>query len=157
MNNDRQTESSTGTVRILRVFKAPPERIYRAILDPAANCKWLPPHGFTCTVHQLDASVGGSYKMTFENFSTGSSHSFQGKYLELVPGERIVATDLFDDPNLPGQMTTTYTFRKVSVGTEVSMVQDGIPAAIPTEACYLGWQECLEQLANLVEPDIPDM
>lgn len=146
----------TGTVRFHRVFKAPPERVYRAILDPAANCKWLPPHGFTCTVHHLDAKVGGTYKMSFTNFSTGRSHSFGGKYLELRPGERIVVTDVFDDPNLPGEMRTTYTFRKVSVGTEVNIVQENIPDAIPPEACYLGWQESLQLLAQLVEPEIPE-
>lgn len=149
-------QAATGTVRFHRVLKAPPMRIYKAVLDAAANCKWLPPYGFTCTVHHLDAKVGGTYKMTFTNFSTGSSHSFGGKYLDLKPGARIVATDLFDDPNLPGQMRTTYTFTKVSVGTEVSIVQEGIPAVIPPEACYLGWQESLEQLAKLVEPEIPD-
>lgn len=148
--------STVGTVKLHRVFAAPPERVYKAILDPAANCKWLPPHGFTCTVHQLDAQVGGSYRMTFTNFSSGSSHSFGGKYLELTPHERIVATDVFEDPNLSGEMRTSYTFRKVSVGTDVEIVQEGIPAAIPVEACYLGWQECLEQLATLVEPEIPD-
>jgi len=149
-------QAPTGTVRFHRVLKAPPMRIYKAVLDAAANCKWLPPYGFTCTVHHLDAKVGGTYKMTFTNFSTGSSHSFGGKYLELKPGQRIVATDIFDDPNLPGQMRTTYTLTKVSVGTEVSIVQEGIPAVIPLEACYLGWQESLEQLAKLVEPEIPD-
>ena len=147
---------ATGTVRLHRVLKAPPERVYKAVLDPAANCKWLPPYGFTCTVHQLDAKVGGAYKMSFTNFSTGKSHSFGGKYVELKPGERIVATDVFDDPNLPGEMRTSYTFKKVFVGTEVNIVQEGIPAAIPAEACYLGWQESLEQLAKLVEAEIPD-
>lgn len=150
-------EATTGTVRLHRVFKAPAERIYKAILDPAANCKWLSPYGFTCTVHELDARVGGRYKMSFTNFSTGSSQPFSGEYLELEPGQRIVATDVFDDPSLPGKMTTTYTFTKVSVGTEVNIVQENIPAAIPAEACYLGWQESLEQLAKLVEPEIPDM
>ena len=148
--------TNAGTVRLHRVLKAPPERIYRAVLDPAANAKWLPPYGFTCTVHHLEAKVEGTYKMSFTNFSKDKSHSFGGKYLELVPGERIVATDLFDDPNLPGTMRTTYTLTKVSVGTEVHIVQEGIPAAIPLEACYLGWQESLEQLAKLVEPEIPD-
>ncbi len=148
--------TTTGTVRFHRVLKAPPERVYKAILDPAANCKWLPPHGFTCTVHHLDARVGGTYKMSFTNFSTGNGHTFGGKYLELKPGERIVMTDVFDDPNLPGQMKTTYAFTKVSVGTEINIVQEGIPAAIPPEACYLGWQESLEQLAKLVEPEISD-
>src|SRR5215216_126961 len=147
---------ATGTVRLHRVLKAPAERIYKAILDPAANCKWLSPYGFTCTVHHLDAKEGGTYKMSFTNFSTGNSHSFGGKYVELVPGERIVHTDQFDDPNMPGEMRTTFTFKKVSVGTEVNIVQEGIPAAIPAEACYLGWQESLEQLAKLVEPEIPD-
>jgi uncharacterized protein YndB with AHSA1/START domain len=139
------------------VFKAPAERIYRAILDPAANCKWLSPYGFTCTVHEMDARVGGRYKMSFTNFSTGASHAFGGEYVELLPNEKIVATDVFDDPNLAGTMRTTYTFAKVSVGTEVSIVQEGIPAAIPADACYLGWQESLDQLAKLVEPEIPDM
>lgn len=154
--NVNQT-AATGTVWLHRVLKAPPERVYKAVLDPAANCKWLPPHGFTCTVYHLDARVDGTFKMSFTNFSTGNSHSFGGKYLELVPNERIVATDVFDDPNLPGEMRTTYTFKKVSVGTEVSIVQENIPAVIPPEACYLGWQESLEQLAKLVEPEIPDM
>lgn len=151
------TETKTGTVKLHRVIKAPPERVYKAVLDPAANCKWLPPNGFTCTVHHLDAKVGGTYEMSFTNFSTGSSHSFGGEYLELVPGEKIVATDKFSDPSLPGQMRTTYTLKKVTVGTEVSIVQEGIPAVIPEDACYLGWQESLDQLTKLVEPDIPDM
>lgn len=146
----------TGTVRLHRVLKAPPDRVYRAILDPAANCKWLPPDGFTCTVHQLDARVGGTFKMSFTNFGTGKSHSFGGTYLELEPGKRVVATDVFDDPNLPGEMRTTYTFTQVSVGTELSVVQENIPSMIPTDACYLGWQDSLELLARLVEPDIPD-
>ena len=146
---------TTGTVRFHRVLRTKPERVYKAFLDGEALAKWLPPYGFTCTVHHLDAKVGGTYKMTFTNFSTGNSHSFGGKYIELKPGERIVATDVFDDPNLPGQMKTTYTFKKVSVGTEVSIVQEGIPAVIPAEACYLGWQESLAQLATLVEPEIP--
>lgn len=150
-------QATTNTVRLHRVLKARPERIYRAVLDPAANCKWLSPYGFTCTVHHLDARVGGTYRMTFTNFSTGNSHSFGGTYVELKPGERIVATDVFDDPGLPGEMRTTWTFKKVSVGTEVNVVQEGIPAAIPAEACYLGWQASLEQLAKLVEPEIPDM
>src|SRR5438067_346865 len=124
----------TGTIRLHRVFKAPPERVYKAILDPAANSKWLPPHGFTCTVHHLDAKVGGTYKMSFTNFSTGKSHSFSGKYLEMKPSERIVATDVFDNPHLPGEMRKTYMLTKVSVGTEVNILQENIPAAIPTEA-----------------------
>jgi uncharacterized protein YndB with AHSA1/START domain len=152
-----QTKAATGTVKLHRVLKAPPERVFKAVLDPAAVAKWLPPHGFTCTVHHLDARPGGTYKMSFTNFSTGSSHSFGGTYLELVPGERIVATDAFDDPNMPGEMRTTYTLKAVSVGTEVDIVQENIPAAIPPEACYLGWQESLELLAKLVEPEIPDM
>jgi uncharacterized protein YndB with AHSA1/START domain len=147
--------SGSNTIRFHRVFKAPPERVYKAVLDPAASSKWLPPHGFTCTVHHLDAKVGGTYKMAFTNFGTGKSHTFGGKYLELKPGERIVATDVFDDPNLPGEMRTTWSFKKVLVGTEVNIVQENIPAAIPPEACYLGWQESLEQLAKLVEPEIP--
>lgn len=156
MTTKTEEKKATGTVRLHRVLKAPAERIYKAVLDPAANCKWLPPHGFTCTVHHLDAKVGGAYKMSFTNFSTGKSMSFGGKYVELKPGERIVATDVFDDPNMPGEMRTTYAFTKVSVGTEVAIVQEGIPAMIPVEACYLGWQESLEQLAALVEPEIPD-
>lgn len=156
---DTQASQGTaaGTIRLHRVLKAPPERIYKAVLDPAANAKWLPPHGFTCTVHHLDAREGGTYKMSFTNFSTGKSHSFGGKYLQLIPGEKIVATDVFDDPKLPGAMRTTYTLTKVSVGTEVNVVQENIPAAIPLEACYLGWQDSLAQLATLVEPETPDM
>jgi uncharacterized protein YndB with AHSA1/START domain len=157
METATQPQQATGTVQLRRVFTAPPERVYKAILDPAANCKWLSPYGFTCTVHHLDAKVGGTYKMSFTNFSTGGAHSFGGEYLELVPNERIVATDKFDDPSLAGKMTTTYTLTKVSVGTQVDIVQEGIPAAIPAEACYLGWQESLDQLAKLVEPNIPDM
>lgn len=144
-----------STVRLHRVLRAPAERIYRAFLDPDAMAKWLPPHGFTGKVHSMDARVGGSYKMSFTNFSSGTSHAFGGKYLELVPSERIVNTDLFDDPNLPGTMKTTVQLMKVSVGTEVNVVQEGIPDAIPAEACYLGWQESLELLAKLVEPEIP--
>ncbi len=153
--NTKQT-MDTNTVKFHRVFKAPPERIYKAVLDPSASSKWLPPHGFTCTVHHMDAKVGGTYKMSFTNFSTGKSHSFGGKYLELEPGKRIVLTDVFDDPNLPGEMRTTYTFTKVSVGTEVNIMQENIPAIIPPESCYLGWQESLELLSKLVEPEIPD-
>ena len=146
---------STGTVRLHRVLKCPPERIYRAFLEPDAIVKWLPPHGFTCQVHQLEAKVGGKFRMSFANFGTGSGHSFGGAYLELVPNERIRHTDKFDDPSLPGEMTTTISLKKVSVGTELSIVQEGIPAAIPVEACYLGWQESLMLLAQLVEPEIP--
>lgn len=147
---------STGTVKLHRVFKTTPEKVYRAFLDPAAMCKWLPPNGFTGTVHEMDARVGGSYKMSFANFGTGSSHSFGGEYLELVPNEKIVNTDRFDDPNMPGEMKTTVTLKAVSVGTEINIVQEGIPEMIPVEACYLGWQESLTLLAMLVEPNIPD-
>jgi uncharacterized protein YndB with AHSA1/START domain len=146
---------STNTVRLHRVLRAPPERIYRAFLDADAMSKWLPPHGFTGKVHHLDAKVGGTYRMSFTNFSTGHSHSFGGEYVDLVPNERISHTDRFDDPNLPGEMQTTITLKKVSVGTEVSVIQEGIPAMIPTEACYLGWQESLTLLAQLVEAEIP--
>jgi len=147
---------STNTVRLHRVLRAPPERVYRAFLDPEAMVKWLPPHGFTAQVHHIDPKVGGTYKMSFKNFTTGKSHSFGGKYVNLEPGELIRYTDKFDDPNLPGEMRTTITFRKVLVGTELSVVQEGVPAAIPAEACYLGWQESLTLLAQLVEPEIPD-
>jgi uncharacterized protein YndB with AHSA1/START domain len=147
--------TTTGTVRLHRVLTAPPERIYRAFLDPAAMCKWLPPHGFTGHMHSMDARVGGGYRMTFTNFSSGNSHSFGGTFVELVPNERIRHTDTFDDPNLPGEMQTTITLRKVMVGTEIEIVQEGIPAVIPTEACYLGWQESLTLLAQLVQPEIP--
>lgn len=146
---------STGTVRFQRVLRCPPEKVYRAFLDADAMAKWLPPHGFTGKVHSIDVRVGGSYKMSFTNFSSGNSHSFGGEYLELVPGEKIRHTDRFDDPNLPGQMETTITLKKVSCGTEVNIVQEGIPAVIPTEACCLGWQESLTLLAQLVEPEIP--
>jgi uncharacterized protein YndB with AHSA1/START domain len=143
------------TVRLHRVLRAPPERIYRAFLDAAAFSKWLPPNGFTATVHQLEAKVGGSWRMSFTNFSGGGSHSFGGKYLELVPGERLRYTSKFDDPGLPGEMTTTVTLAKTVVGTELNVVQEGIPDAIPAAACYLGWQESLVLLAKLVEPEIP--
>jgi uncharacterized protein YndB with AHSA1/START domain len=145
-----------GTVRLHRVLTAPPERVYRAFLDPDAMAKWLPPHGFTGKVLKMDARVGGSYKMSFANFSTGNGHSFGGEYLELVPNQRIVHTDKFDDPNLPGEMKTTITFKQVSVGTEMNVVQEGIPDVIPVEACYLGWQESLMLLAQLVQAQIPD-
>jgi uncharacterized protein YndB with AHSA1/START domain len=144
-----------STVRLHRVLRAAPEKVYRAFLDPDAMVKWLPPHGFTGKVHHLDARVGGTYKMSFTNFTTGQSHSFGGKYLELVPHERIRNTDKFDDSSLPGEMQTTVSLKKVSVGTEVSIVQEGLPEAIPPEACYLGWQESLTLLAQLVEADIP--
>ena len=146
---------ATGTVTLHRVFRAPPDRVYRAFLDPDAMAKWLPPHRFTGRVLSMDARVGGSYRMQFTNFSNGQSHAFGGTYLELVPGERIVHTDSFDDPNLPGEMRTTITFRPVLVGTEVTAVQEGIPAVIPTEMCYLGWQESLQLLALLIEAEIP--
>ena len=150
------TTAPTGTVTLHRIFRAPPDRLYRAFLDPDAMAKWLPPHGFTGRVLSLDARVGGRYRMQFTNFSNGQSHAFGGEYLELVPGERIVHTDGFDDPNLPGEMRTTITFRPVLVGTEVTAVQEGIPAVIPTEMCYLGWQESMMQLATLVEPQIKE-
>lgn len=146
----------TGTVRLHRVLRAPPERMYRAFLEPAALAKWLPPHGFTCAVHHMDAKVGGTYKMSFTNFGTGQSHSFGGQYLELEPGQKIAYTDQFDDPSLPGLMRTTVTFAAVLCGTELTVVQEGLPEVIPVEMCYLGWQESLAQLALLVEPQIPD-
>jgi uncharacterized protein YndB with AHSA1/START domain len=145
-----------GTVKFHRVLKAPPERVYRAFLDADANAKWLPPNGFTCKVHSLDARVGGKYRMSFTNFTTGSSHSFGGEYQELVPGERIRHTDTFDDANLTGGMLTTIVLKKVFCGTELSVTQEGIPDAIPVEMCYLGWQDSLLNLAKLVEPEIPD-
>ena len=147
---------ATNTVRLHRVLRAPSERIYRAFLDADAMVKWLPPHGFTGKVHHLDAKVGGTYKMSFTNFSTGNSHSFGGEFLELVSDERIRHTDKFDDPNLPGEMKTTISLKKVFCGTEVDIVQEGIPTMIPPEACYLGWQESLTMLAQLVEAEIPD-
>jgi len=146
---------ATNTVRLHRVLRASPEKIYRAFLDPDAMVKWLPPHGFTGKVHQIDARVGGTYRMSFMNFSSGNAHSFGGQYLELVPNERIRHTDQFDDPNLPGEMQTTISLKSVSCGTEVDIVQEGIPEAIPTAACYLGWQESLALLAQLVEAEIP--
>ena len=146
----------SNTVRFHRVLRAAPEKVYRAFLDADARAKWLPPNGFTGKVHHMDAKVGGTYKMSFTNFSTGRSHSFGGKYLELVPHERIRYTDQFDDPNLPGEMQTTVTLKKVSCGTELNVVQEGLPAVIPPEACCLGWQESLTLLAKLVEAEIPD-
>ncbi|MCU1349744.1 MAG: hypothetical protein JWO56_2774 [Acidobacteria bacterium] len=145
-----------NTVRLHRVLRTKPEKIYRAFLDPDAMAKWLPPNGFTGKVHELEARLGGRYRMSFTNFSSGSSHSFGGEYLELVPNERIRHTDRFDDTNLPGQMITTIDLKPVLVGTEVTIVQEGIPEAIPVEACYLGWQESLTLLAQLVEAEIPD-
>jgi uncharacterized protein YndB with AHSA1/START domain len=146
----------TGTVRLHRVFATKPEKVYRAFLDADAMAKWLPPYGFTCKVHHMDAKVGGAFKMSFTNFTTGKGHSFGGEYLELVPNERLRYTDKFDDPNLPGEMHVTVKLKAVSVGTEVHIEQSGIPALIPTEACYLGWQQSLIQLGRLVEPDIPE-
>jgi len=147
---------ATSTIRLHRVLHAAPERVYRAFLDADAMAKWLPPNGFTGKVHRMDAKVGGEHKMSFTNFTSGKSHSFGGKYLELVPHERIRYTDRFDDPNLPGEMQTTITLKSVSVGTEMTIVQEGIPEVIPPEACYLGWQESLILLAKLVEAEIPD-
>ena len=146
-----ETRGATGTVRLHRVFAAPPERVYRAFLDAAALAKWLSPYGFTATVHHLDAKVGGSHRASFTQFSTGQSHSFGGDYLELVPGERLVYTDRFDDPNMPGEMKVTVQLKAVSCGTDLSITQEGIPAAIPVESCYLGWQQSLVQLQRLVE------
>jgi uncharacterized protein YndB with AHSA1/START domain len=147
---------SANTIRLHRVLKTTPEKIYRAFLDADAIAKWLPPYGFTCTVHQMDAIVGGTFRMSFTNFGTGHGHSFGGEYRELKPNELIRYTDKFDDPNLPGEMQTTVTLKPVMCGTDVSIVQEGIPSAIPVEMCYIGWQESLAQLATLVEPDIPD-
>jgi uncharacterized protein YndB with AHSA1/START domain len=147
--------NATGTVTLHRVLRAPPERVYRAFLDPDAMAKWLPPHGFTGRVLSIDARVGGTYRMQFTNFSNGQTHAFGGAYVELVPGERIVHTDRFDDPNLPGEMRTTITFKPVLAGTELAVEQAGIPAVIPTEMCYLGWQESLQLLAQLIEAEIP--
>ncbi len=148
--------TTANTIRLHRVLRTTPEKIYRAFLDADALAKWLPPNGFTCKVHHLDAKVGGNHKMSFTNFSTGKSHSFGGTYLELKPHERICYTDKFDAPGLPGEMRTTITLNPVSCGTELSITQEGVPAAIPAEACYLGWQESLTLLAKLVEADIPD-
>jgi len=147
---------STNTIKLHRVLRAKPERVYRAFIDPDAMAKWLPPNGFTGKVHQMDAKVGGIYKMSFTNFTTGKSHSFGGKYLELTPHQRLRYTDKFDDPNLPGEMITTISLREIFCGTELNVTQEGVPAAIPPEACYLGWQESLVLLAKLVEADIPD-
>ncbi|GAB5604992.1 SRPBCC family protein [Sideroxyarcus sp. TK5] len=146
---------TTGTVRLHRVLRTKPERLYRAFLDADAIPKWLPPYGFTCKVEHMDVRVGGTFRMSFSNFSTGKGESFGGEYLELVPAQRIRYSDKFDDPNLPGAMTTTVTLTPVSCGTEIAIVQEGIPDMIPLEMCYLGWQESLAQLANLVEPEIP--
>jgi uncharacterized protein YndB with AHSA1/START domain len=148
--------NNTNTIRLHRVLKAKPERVYRAFLDADAMSKWLPPNGFTAKVHHLDAKVSGTYRMSFTNFSTGKSHTFGGTYLELTPNERIRYTDKFEAPNLPGEMLTTITLKQVFCGTELNVTQEGVPAAIPAEACYLGWQESLTLLAKLVEPEIPD-
>ena len=145
-----------NTIKLHRLLRASPEKVYRAFLDADASAKWLPPYGFICKVHHLDAKVGGSFKMSFTNFGSGKGHSFGGKYLELVPHERLVYTDKFDDPNLPGELKVTVTLKKVSCGTELNIAQEGIPDVIPAEMCYLGWQESLAQLAKLVEPEIPD-
>ena len=150
------TSNNTSTIRLHRVLRATPERVYRAFTDANAMAKWLPPNGFTGQVHHLDAKVGGTYKMSFTNFTTGSSHSFGGEFLELKPNERIRYTDRFDDPNLPGEIQTTIALNKVSVGTELNILQEGVPGVIPAEACYLGWQESLTLLAKLVEAEIPD-
>ena len=144
-----------NTVRFHRVLRAPPERVYRAFLDADATAKWLPPYGFTCKVHHMEAKVGGTFKMSFTNFTNGQGHSFGGSYRELVPSEKIRYTDVFDDPNLPGEMQTTVVLKAVSCGTDIEIVQEGLPEMIPVEMCHLGWQESLEQLAKLVEPDIP--
>lgn len=147
---------TTSTIRLHRVFCAPPERVWRAFLDGPALAKWLSPEGYTCEVHKIDAKIGGSYKMSFTNFATGKSHSFGGTYKQLTPNEHILYTDSFDDPNLPGEMLTEITLRKTSVGTDIEVVQSGVPAAIPPEACYVGWQQSLAQLARLVEPENKD-
>ena len=145
-----------STIKLHRVFKASPEKVYRAFIDADAQAKWLPPNGFTCKVHHLDAKVGGTYKMSFTNFTSGKSHSFGGKYLELKPGEYIRYSDQFDDPNMPGEMITTVMIKQVSCGSDVTIVQEGVSDVIPPEMCYLGWQDSLEQLAKLAEPEIPD-
>jgi uncharacterized protein YndB with AHSA1/START domain len=147
---------ANNSVSLHRVLKASPEKVYRAFTEAGAMASWLPPYGFTCTVHEMNVQVDGTYKMSFQNFSTGNSHSFGGKYVEIKPNEFLKYTDKFDDPNLPGEMTTSVWLRKVLVGTEVKILQEGIPSAIPVEMCYLGWQESLEKLAKLAEPVIPD-
>jgi uncharacterized protein YndB with AHSA1/START domain len=148
---------SKNTVSLHRVLKASPEKVYRAFTDASALASWIPPYGFLCTVHEMNVQVNGTYKMSFHNFSTGNSHSFGGKYVEIKPNEFLKYTDKFDDPNLPGEMTTSVWLQKVSVGTEIKILQEDIPSVIPSEMCYLGWQESLEKLAKLVEPEIPDM
>ncbi len=156
LTDKRKEAMPTNTIRLHRVLRAAPEKVYRAFLNPEAMAKWLPPNGFTGKVHQLEAKVGGTHKMSFTNFSTGQSHSFGGKYVELVPNQRIRYTDSFDDPNLPGEMQIAVSLKQGSVGTELNIVQEGVPEVIPAEACYLGWQESLTLLAKLVEPDSPD-
>jgi uncharacterized protein YndB with AHSA1/START domain len=150
------TTKNGHTIRLHRVLRATPERVYKAFIDADAMAKWLPPNGFTAKVHHLEARVGGAFRMSFTNFTTGKSHSFGGEYLELAPHERLRYTDRFDDPNLPGEIQVTVALKKVSCGTELNIVQEGVPSVIPAEACYLGWQESLAQLAKLVEPEIPD-
>ena len=150
------TTNKTNTVRLHRVLRAKPERVYKAFLDADAMPKWLPPNGFTCKVHHMEPKVGGTFKMSFTNFSTGTSHSFGGKYVEVKPNELLKYTDKFDDPNLPGEMTTTVWLKKTIAGTDLKILQEGIPAAIPVEMCYLGWQESLDKLTRMVEPEIPD-
>jgi uncharacterized protein YndB with AHSA1/START domain len=156
MAKTKTTPANTGTIQLHRVLRAAPDRVYRAFIDADALVKWLPPYGFTCKVHHLDAKVGGTYRMSFCNFTSGKGHSFHGEYLELTPHKRLRWTDRFDDPNLPGEMRVTVDLKKVSCGTELNIVQEGVPAAIPVEACYLGWQESLVLLAKLVEAEIPD-
>jgi uncharacterized protein YndB with AHSA1/START domain len=154
MKPNHGEDPMSGTIRLHRVIATRPDKVYRAFVEPDAIASWLPPYGFLCTVHELDAKVGGRHRMSFRNFTTGNSHSFGGSYLELVPSERLVYTDRFDDPGLPGEMTVTVTLKAVSVGTEVNIEQRGVPDVIPTEACYLGWQDSLRKLAKLVEPEI---
>ena len=156
ITHKKRTTMTTNTINLHRVLRAPAQRVYRAFLDAGAMAKWLPPYGFTCQVHHMDAQVGGTFRMSFTNFTTGNGHSFGGEYLELIANERIRYTDKFDDPNLPGEMQVTVNLTTVLCGTEISIVQEGIPAVIPAEMCYLGWQESLAQLATLVEPEIPD-
>jgi uncharacterized protein YndB with AHSA1/START domain len=156
MKSKQKENMATNTIKLHRVLRSTPDRVYRAFLDADAKAKWLPPNGFTCKVHHLEARVGGTFKMSFTNFTTGKSHSFGGTYLELTPNQRIKYTDRFDDPNLPGEMQTTITLKQVFCGTDLNITQEGIPAAIPPEACYLGWQESLILLAKLVEAEIPD-
>jgi uncharacterized protein YndB with AHSA1/START domain len=148
---------SNNSISLHRVLKAPPEKVYRAFTDATALASWIPPYGYLCTVQEMSVRVGGTYKMSFHNFSTGNGHSFGGHYIEIIPNEFLMYTDSFDDPNLPGEIMTSVWLRKVIGGTELKIVQEGIPAAIPVEMCYLGWQECLEKLTKLVEPEIPDM